>query len=53
MSTVDYVVIAVIAVIIGLAVYKIVKDKKRGVKCSGCGSSCECGCSGHSDESPK
>jgi len=53
MSTVDYIVIAVVAVIIGLAVYKIVRDKKRGVKCSGCGSSCECGCSGSSDDAHK
>jgi hypothetical protein len=40
MSAVDYIVIAVVAVIVGLAVNKIVRDRKRGVKCSGCG---ECG----------
>lgn len=54
MSSVDYVVIAVVAVIIGLAVYKIVRDKKRGAKCSGCGVGCECGCSSEcSEESHK
>lgn len=52
MSTVDFIVIALIAVIVSLAIYKIVKDKKSGVKCSGCSGSCEC--SGHSkgDDKP-
>ncbi|KPU43546.1 hypothetical protein OXPF_29870 [Oxobacter pfennigii] len=40
MSGVDYIVIAVCAAFIGLGIYKIRKDKKRGVKCPGCG---ECG----------
>lgn len=51
MSTVDYAVIAVLALIIGLAVYKIVRDRKRGVNCSGCSSSCHGGCSGPGGES--
>ncbi|WP_072031803.1 FeoB-associated Cys-rich membrane protein [Acetonema longum] len=44
MSTADVIVIGIIAGILSLAIYKIVKDKKRGVKCPGCG---ECGASSH------
>ncbi len=43
MSTVDFVVLAIVASLVALAIYKIVRDKKRGVKCSGCS-----GCSGSS-----
>ncbi|MDX9870824.1 MAG: FeoB-associated Cys-rich membrane protein [Clostridia bacterium] len=42
MNTVNIVVAIVLAAIIGLAVLKIVRDKKRGVKCSGCPHSCTC-----------
>lgn len=48
MSTVDFIVLAVVAALIGLAIYKIVRDKQKGVKCSGCSGcsesseSCEC-----------
>lgn len=42
MNTTDLIVIVVIAVIVSVAIYKIVKDKKRGVKCSGCSGGCEC-----------
>ncbi|MFZ7102410.1 MAG: FeoB-associated Cys-rich membrane protein [Peptococcaceae bacterium] len=37
MSTVDFIVIVVVVAVIALAINKIVKDKKRGVKCPGCG----------------
>ncbi len=40
MSGVDYIVLAVCAVLITLAIYKIRRDKKRGVKCSGCSECC-------------
>nr|WP_291353281.1 FeoB-associated Cys-rich membrane protein [Desulfosporosinus sp.] len=42
---VDFIVIGVVAGLVALAIYKIVRDKKRGVKCSGCG-----GCSGCPDK---
>ncbi|MEL7565273.1 MAG: FeoB-associated Cys-rich membrane protein [Dehalobacterium sp.] len=42
MSSIDFVVIAVIAGLISLAIYKIARDKKRGVKCSGCSECCNC-----------
>ncbi|HBV85138.1 MAG TPA: FeoB-associated Cys-rich membrane protein [Desulfosporosinus sp.] len=45
MSMVDFIVIGVVAGLLALAIYKIVRDKKRGVKCSGCG-----GCSGCPDK---
>ncbi len=44
----NLIVIAVIAVIIGLAVVYIIREKKRGVKCIGCPDGATCGgnCSG-------
>lgn len=41
MSTVDFIVVAVVVTIMTLAIRKIVKDKKRGVKCPGCGECCD------------
>lgn len=41
MSTVDFVVVGVIALILALAINKIVKDKKKGVKCIGCDACCD------------
>ncbi len=41
MNSVDFIVIAVTAVILALAIYKIVRDKKKGIKCSGCGECCD------------
>ena len=38
----NFIIIAVVAVIIGLAVCYIHKEKKRGVKCIGCPSGCSC-----------
>ena len=43
----DIIVIAIVAVIVGLALRYIIKAKKRGVKCIGCpsaGSGCSCNC---------
>ena len=54
----DIIIIAVIAVVVGIAVAYIIREKKRGVKCIGCSSAgtcarrhsgapgCSCGCSG-------
>ncbi len=44
----DYIIIAVIVVIIGSAVAYIIKEKKRGTKCIGCPDGATCGgnCSG-------
>ena len=53
MNAVDYIIIAVIAAVLGLAVFAIYKSKKSGKKCIGCPDSCACssgncsgGCSG-------
>ena len=45
MTSTDYIVIGIVAVIIGLAVGYIIKAKKSGRKCIGCPSgSCCCEC---------
>jgi len=48
MGPVDYVIIAVIALILGCAVFYIYKAKKSGKKCIGCpdGATCSGKCSG-------
>jgi len=48
MGPIDYVVIAVIALIVGLAGLYVCKAKKSGKKCIGCpdGGSCSGNCSG-------
>lgn len=38
----NFVIIAIIALIIGFAVFYICKEKKRGVKCIGCSEGCNC-----------
>lgn len=43
MGLVDYIVIAAIALIIGAAVFYIVRAKRRGEKCVGCPYSKQCG----------
>ena len=63
----DFIIIAVLVIIIGAAVVYIRKAKKSGVKCIGCPSGCNCshsheegsgcncsseGCSCHTDENP-
>ena len=52
MKPIDYFLIAIIAVILGLAIWYIYRSKKRGVKCIGCPDGAKCsgncaGCSGH------
>ena len=39
----NLIILAVIALIVGLAVGYIRKEKKRGVKCIGCPNGCSCG----------
>ena len=48
MGLVDYLVIAVIAGILGAAIWYIRKEKKKGTKCVGCphSGSCSGNCSG-------
>ena len=46
MQPVDYLLIAVLVLIIGGAVVYIVKAKKRGVKCIGCPNAGSCGVQG-------
>ena len=50
----NFIIIAVVAIIIGLAGGYIHKTKKRGIKCIGCPSGCscngKCGSCGHSEK---
>lgn len=48
MNPIDYVVIAVIGVILGAVILYIRKSRKKGVKCIGCpdGAQCSGNCSG-------
>ena len=57
MNAVDYIIIAVIVLVLGLAGFAIYKSKKSGKKCMGCPDSCACssgncggGCTGCSDK---
>ena len=43
MELVDYIAIAAIVLIVGGAVFYIVRAKRKGVKCIGCPYSKECG----------
>jgi hypothetical protein len=50
MNMVDYIAIAIIVLIVGAALFYIIRAKKRGEKCVGCpyakqcgGNSCGCG----------
>lgn len=47
-APIDILVIAVIALIVGLVIYYIHRSKKKGIKCIGCpnGASCSGHCSG-------
>ncbi len=58
MNLVNIIIVAVIVLILGGAVFYIVREKKRGTKCIGCpaGKTCSsgdsspsggCGCGGH------
>lgn len=56
---VDFIIIAILVILVGAAVAYIVKAKKSGVKCIGCSaaggcshnnnSGCGCGCSGDNE----
>jgi len=48
MGIVDYIAIAVIALIVGASVFYIIRAKRRGEKCIGCPYAKKCGgkCSG-------
>ncbi|MBE6917102.1 MAG: FeoB-associated Cys-rich membrane protein [Ruminococcaceae bacterium] len=52
MNAVDYLVIAVVAVIVGLGIWFIYRSKKKGVKCIGCpdGATCSGKCSSCSSQ---
>lgn len=40
MKPLDYVLIAVVAVIIGLSLFFTIRNAKRGKNCGGCGGNC-------------
>ncbi len=53
MGPIDFLIIGILAVIVGAAVFAIYRSKKKGKKCIGCPDSCACssgncsgGCSG-------
>ena len=48
MKPIDFLVIAVVAVIVGLGIWYLYRAKKKGVKCIGCpdGAKCSGNCSG-------
>ena len=55
MKPVDILVLAVIAVIVGLVIRYIYRAKKKGIKCIGCPDAGKCtgncsGCAGHCGE---
>ncbi|MBQ7378299.1 MAG: FeoB-associated Cys-rich membrane protein [Clostridia bacterium] len=54
MGIVDYIAIAAIVLIVGAAVFYIIRAKRRGEKCVGCPYAKQCGgncsgCSGHTE----
>ena len=49
MGPIDYVLIGVLLLVVGIAVFYVVRSKKKGVRCIGCPDSkscsgCQCGC---------
>ena len=52
MSTTDYILLAVMLIILGGAIFYILKAKKSGQKCVGCpySKSCSGGCGGNGDK---
>ena len=56
MTGVDYIAIGVILLVLGGAIFYIVRAKKRGQRCIGCphadkcASNCECKCTDKADE---
>jgi hypothetical protein len=53
MGLVDFIAIAAVALIIGGAVFYIIRAKKRGQKCIGCPYAKKCGSSCHCNTSIK
>lgn len=51
MEPIDFILIGVIALIIVLAAFYVIRAKKKGVKCIGCPSGC--GCSENGDKMQK
>ena len=53
MGAVDYIAIGVIALIVGSAIFYIVRAKRRGEKCVGCPYAKQCGgnCGAHAKKS--
>lgn len=47
----NFIVILILAIILGSAITYIVKAKKKGVKCIGCSAACSC--SGHCNGASK
>lgn len=45
----DWIILGIVAVILGCAIWYIVKSKKQGVKCIGCPASGCCGKQKHQD----
>ncbi len=57
MGLIDYLLIGILAAVLGLAAWYVYKSKKSGKKCIGCPDSCACsagncsgGCSGCCDK---
>ena len=49
MQLVDYIILAIVAALAGLAIWAMIRSKKSGKKCIGCPDSCGCSsgnCSG-------
>ncbi|MBR2907228.1 MAG: FeoB-associated Cys-rich membrane protein [Clostridia bacterium] len=48
MGPIDFVIIGIVLVIVALAVWYVIRAKKRGARCIGCpsGGSCSGGCAG-------
>ena len=50
----DLIIMAIVLLIVGLALFYIIKEKKRGVKCIGCPNGSVCGnkgkCSGQKNK---
>ena len=40
---IDLIIIAIVLVIVGAAIFYIIREKKRGVKCIGCPNGSVCG----------
>ena len=43
MGPIDFIIIGVVLGIVALALWYVIRQKKRGAKCIGCPSGCDCG----------